>query len=122
MAVSLVIVGCLISAGGILILISPSRFRKLFHIFITKKWLIAATLFRLVIGILFIIEADETRIPEFTTGLGIFIVLAGLLIPVLGVEKVERMVTFILNKPDSLFRVFGIFALTFGAGLLWLGN
>lgn len=121
MAVSVFVVGCLISIAGILILISPDIFRKLFFRFITKKWLVAATLFRILVGILFIIDAGRTRLPGFVSVLGIFIVLAGLAIPVIGTEKIERMVTFFLDKHDSLLRVFAIFAFGFGGGLLWLG-
>ncbi|MGD9899271.1 MAG: hypothetical protein AB7T22_09115 [Calditrichaceae bacterium] len=121
MAVSVMVVGCLIFVAGILILISPSMFRNFFHRFITKKWLVFATLFRIAVGILFIIEADRTRMPGFIKGLGIFTILAGLSIPVIGAEKVERIVTFFMNKPDSLFRVFGIFALCLGGALFWLG-
>lgn len=64
MRIIILIVGFIIFGIGIVVLISPANLKKMLHVFLAKKWLSFVTMIRILLGILFLLAASETRAPS----------------------------------------------------------
>ena len=115
------LLGLLILAGSIVMVVAPSSFRKCVGAFVKKKWLPFAALFRLVVGVLFVIVADETRFPIFILVFGILMIAAGLSIPLIGFARIERFAEWWLHRSNVFLRLFSMVSAFFGAFLFWSG-
>jgi len=91
------------------------------HIFLTKKWLPFVTMIRILLGILFLLAASETRAHSFVLALGILFILAGVVIPLLGTARIERLAHWWLGRSDGILRLWALFPVAFGAAVLWSG-
>jgi hypothetical protein len=78
MSAVVVIVGLLILGIGIVILISPAKLKRILYIFLQKQWWYFITMIRILVGILFMVAASETRAPSFVLAVGIVFVLPAL--------------------------------------------
>src|SRR3989337_2814653 len=102
MRIIVLIVGFIIFGIGIIVLISPVNLKKMLHIFLTKKWLPFVTMIRILLGILFLLAASETRAPSFVLALGILFILAGVVIPLMGAPRIERLAHWWLERSDGI--------------------
>lgn len=121
MRIVVLILGFIIFGIGIVVLISPSNLKKMIHVFLAKKWLSFATMIRILFGILFLLAASETRAPFFVLTLGILFILAGVVIPLLGTARIERLAHWWLGRSDGILRLWALFSIAFGAAILWSG-
>jgi len=83
MAAIVLIVGLIVLGMGILVLISPASLKRMLHIFVAKQWWYFVTGVRILVGILFILVASETRSPLFVRTVGVLFILAGLVVPLM---------------------------------------
>jgi uncharacterized membrane protein HdeD (DUF308 family) len=116
-----VIVGLLILGIGIVILISPAKLKRTLHIFLQRQWWHFVTVIRILIGILFVMAASETRAPSFVRVIGIMFILAGVAIPLVGFARIERLANWWLQRSDGILRLWALVASAFGAAVLWCG-
>ena len=121
MSFLVVLIGLLIFGIGVGILFSPATLRQILHNFLLKKWLVPATLLRVIMGIIFLIAAPSTRSPIFMYILGIVFILAGVSIPLLGTEKIERLANWWMERSDTILRVWAAIATVLGIAILWAG-
>lgn len=121
MRIVVLIVGFIIFGIGIVVLISPSNLKKMLHIFLTKKWLSFVTMIRILLGILFLLAASETRAPSFVLALGILFILAGVVIPLMGAARIERLAHWWLERSDGILQLWALLSVAFGAAILWSG-
>jgi len=115
MSIAVLIVGLFIAVMGLSATLSPGWMRRMLDLFLEKNWLAAAAIFRLVAGVLFILAASDTRAPTFILVLGVFLVIAGLSVPLVGRARIESMARWWLGKKDFVLRVWGLAALALGA-------
>ncbi len=116
-----IIVGFFILGISIAILISPVKLKRVLHIFLQKQWWRFAAVIRILIGILFVVAASETRAPSFVLAVGIMFILAGVAIPLMGSARIERLVNWWLESSDGTLRLWALVAAAFGAVVLWCG-
>ncbi len=121
MSVVVVIFGLFMLGMGTAILMSPERLKKGLRIFLGKQGFWLATGIRIVVGILFLMAASDTRAPSFITGMGILFLLAGVAIPFIGSARIERLATWWLAKPDWVLRAWAVAAGALGGVFLWCG-
>ncbi len=121
MSFLVILIGLLIFGIGVGILFSPATLRQILNNFLLKKWLVPATLLRIFIGIIFLIAAPSTRWPIFIHILGIVFILAGVSIPLLGTEKIERLANWWMERSDAILRVWAAIAAVLGIAILWAG-
>ena len=119
MAVIVLLIGVLIAGIGIAILSSPARLRRLLHWFLESKNLYAVAAIRVIAGVLFILAAPETRLPMLIQVLGILFILAGVAIPLLGTERVDRLAGWWLARSDSILRLWALVTIAFGGLIVW---
>ena len=70
-------------------------------------------------GIICVLGANQTRWPTFILVVGIVLIVAGVLLPFIGMERIERFANFWLQLPDGVIRVWAVMAMAFGAVLVW---
>ena len=121
MAVIVLIVGLIVLGMGILVLISPASLKRMLHIFLAKQWWYFVTGIRILVGILFILVASETRSPLFVRMVGVLFILAGLVVPLMGTARIQRLVSWWLERSDATLRLWALFSIAFGAAILWSG-
>lgn len=121
MTIVVVLVGALIALTGLAVIIAPSMLKKALWALIESDrfYLIAIT--RVVLGVLFLLAAGQTNSPLFVRIVGVFMILAGLLIPVMGKTRVRAFAEWWLKKGDGMLRVWGVMAALFGLVLARAG-
>ncbi|MDD2927647.1 MAG: hypothetical protein PHE30_02215 [Candidatus Omnitrophica bacterium] len=113
------IIGIFIIAMGSIILLNPKAARKMLVFWRKGNNIFLAGLIRIVIGIIFLGFAPRAKVPQVIFVLGILALLGGLLIFILGPEKVRTMLGWWDKKPDNLLRLISLVTLTFGILLIY---
>jgi hypothetical protein len=121
MSVVVLIFGLFMLGMGTAILMSPERLKKGLRIFLYKQGFWLATGIRIVVGILFLMAASDTRAPSFITAMGILFLLAGVAIPFIGSARIERLANGWMERPDWVLRVWAVAAGALGAVFVWCG-
>ena len=121
MAAIVLVVGLIVLGMGILVLISPASLKRMLHIFVAQQWWYFVTGIRILVGILFILVASETRSPLFVRTVGVLFILAGLVVPLMGAARIQRLVSWWLERSDATLRLWALFSIAFGAAILWSG-
>ena len=121
MSVAVVIFGLFMLGMSIAVLAAPERLKRMLRVFLEKQALGLAAGIRIVVGILFLMAASDTRAPSFITAMGILFLLAGVAIPFIGSARIERLATWWLEKPDWVLRAWAVAAGTLGGVFVWCG-
>lgn len=121
MAAVVWIFGLFMLGMSLAILMTPERLKTLLKKLLEQQGFGLIAGIRIVVGILFLLAAQDTRAPSFITALGILFLLAGVAIPFIGRERIERLANWWLQRPDWVLRVWSVVAGTLGAGLVWCG-
>lgn len=80
-----------------------------------QRWAITlAAGVRIVLGIILITIADVTRAPIVFQAFGWFVILAGVLIPILGQARIEGLANWFLDKGPRFMRIWLVFGGAFG--------
>lgn len=121
MALLVTLVGVLIVGIGVLIAVAPMRFIHWIASMETTMRFRVAILVRVAIGLLFLLAAQSCRQPAVVRIVGIIILLAAAGLLLLGRERVDSFLNWWLTRPLSLFRVWAVVSLGFGALLIYSG-
>ncbi len=121
MSSAVLIVGLLILGISISAALFPTTLRKVLLLFLQKGWWQLATAVRVVVGILFLLAAPETRAPLLIQIFGVIFILAGISIPLVGSARIEKLVLWWLKRPDYMCRLWALLAGAFGAVIFWSG-
>jgi hypothetical protein len=112
------LIGSLFFAIGFLVLLNPTKF-KWFLTTLTSRRVLAASVFRILIGIIFLFSAPETRAPLFIRVLGLLFILGGLLVPVLGLSRSEAFAAWWVKRSNAALRLWASFAMLLGGAIFW---
>ena len=107
--------GILFSLMGIAYLLRPDIIKKLMVFFKKGNRIYLAGLLRFALAVVFFVGARECRYFWIIFACGIIFLLSGLLIFMLGPEKIRRMFNWYQNQPNLFFRVIALIVLIFGA-------
>jgi len=122
MSAVVAIFGLFMLGMGAAILVSPERLKKMLRIFLDKQGFgLAAVGIRIVVGVLFLMAASDTRAPSFITGVGILFIVAGVAIPFIGRARVDRLANWWLERPGWVLRVWAVTAGALGWVFVWCG-
>jgi len=119
MPVLVKLIGLIIVVMGAVILLNPVAMRWLIDFWKEGKRIYLVGLLRLLIGIILLLAASQCKLPGVVTTLGILILLGGLLIFLLGLEKVRSMLDWWSKKPPAALRLMGSIALAIGLLLFY---
>lgn len=115
-------IGVLIAAAAIAILVAPGKWKKMFVRIAQGNWLYVAAAFRIIVGVLFILAAENTRTPMAVKVIGALIIVAGVMIPIIGPKKLALFIQLMLARKDSTLRLFGVVAGAIGVFFIWTAN
>ena len=113
-------IGALIITIGLYGMVAPARLLGLTALFKRPGGLWTAALIRVVLGLAMIVAAPASRLPLFLQIFGGLTVLAGVSIPILGSERVVRMIDWFLGGSHFAIRVWASIAALFGLFMVWL--
>lgn len=111
--------GMLFALMGIAYLLRPDIVKKFMGFFKKGKRIYLAGLIRFVLGVVFLVAARECRYPWIIFASGIIFLIGGLLIFMLGPEKIRRILDWYQNQPTLIFRVIALVVLAFGAIIIF---
>jgi hypothetical protein len=98
----------------------PARLTGLVRKFWDRKpSLTVAVVARLVLGAMLISVAPESRFPVVFQVIGGLAIFAAILLPIIGKERIGRLIAWLDEMPDALTRVWLIFGLAFSLFLIY---
>jgi uncharacterized protein YjeT (DUF2065 family) len=113
------------SLGIIFILIAvlyqlkPNTMKSMIEFVKQGRRLYFAGLIRLVLAIVFLVGARECDVPWVMIALGVLLMMSGLLIFALGLEKIKSMINWLQKQPILILRVLALIALAVGAIVIY---
>jgi uncharacterized membrane protein HdeD (DUF308 family) len=80
------------------------------------------SILRIGFGIVFVLAAPSTRLPAFVWVFGLFMILAGVSLPILGIKRLQTWSDEWLKRPDGVIRGWSLLAILLGVLLAWAGT
>ena len=111
--------GMLFALMGIAYLLRPDIIKRLMGFFKKGKRIYFAGLIRFILAIVFLVAARECRYPWIIFASGLIFLIGGLLIFMLGPEKIRRILDWYEEQPALIFRVIALIVLAFGAIIIF---
>jgi len=99
---------------GIAYLLRPDIIKKLMGFFKKGKRIYLAGLIRFALAVVFFVAARECRYPWIIFASGLIFLVGGLLIFLLGPEKIRRILEWYQEQPTLIFRIIALIVLLFG--------
>jgi len=120
MTVLIALFGILITAACIWGIVAPRHMvDKIVKIWNQPAGLWLAIGVRVAVGILFILAAAETRYPTFFRIFGVLILVAAAAIPIVGKERLTRLINWFTGMPMLVIRLSLFIALVFGLFIVY---
>jgi uncharacterized protein YjeT (DUF2065 family) len=111
--------GILFTLMGIGYLLRPEIIKKLMGFFKKGKRIYFAGLVRLALAVVFFVAASECRYFWIIFASGIIFLMGGLLIFLLGPDKIRRILDWYEGQPIVIFRVIALIVLVFGMVIIF---
>jgi uncharacterized protein YjeT (DUF2065 family) len=111
--------GILFALMGIAYLLRPNIIKQLMGFFKKGKRIYFAGLVRFALAVVFLVAARECRYPLIILASGIIFLIGGLLIFMLGPEKIRRILDWYGQQPVLIFQVIALIVLAFGAIIIF---
>ena len=113
------IVGILIVLIGIVFLLKPGVMKRLMKFIKKGKRVYFAGVIRFALAIIFLLGASECSQKWIIAAFGILFLISGLLIFILGPEKIRTILEWYQKQPVLIFRVIAVIALACGAVIVY---
>lgn len=111
--------GMLFTLMGIAYLLRPDIIKKLMGFFKKGKRIYFAGLIRFALAVVFLVAARECRYFWIIFASGLIFLTGGLLIFILGPEKIRRIFDWYEQQPAIIFQVIALIVLVFGAIIIF---
>ena len=111
--------GILFVLMGIAYFLRPDIIKRLMGFFKKGKRIYFAGLIRFALAIIFFVAARECEYPWIIFASGIIFLVGGLLIFMLGPEKIRRILDWYGEQPALIFRVIALIVLAFGTIIIF---
>jgi uncharacterized protein YjeT (DUF2065 family) len=108
------ILGIIISLMGLVYLLRPDIIKKLMNFFKKDKRIYLSGALRLALAVVFLVAARECRYPWIIFACGIIFLAGGLLIFLLGPERIRKILDWYEEQSTLIFRVIAVIVLVFG--------
>ena len=112
-------IGILIVTMGTAIALNPMVFKLVLNFWKKGKRIYIAGTVRLVFGALFLSIASSCRFPLVMTILGALMILGGILIFLIGPDRMKTIFIWWETRPPILMRLMGVIALSIGALIIF---
>jgi uncharacterized protein YjeT (DUF2065 family) len=113
------IIGIVFVFITILYFLKPDIMKSLMEFFKQGRRIYFAALLRLVLAVVFLLAARQCRQFWVIFAFGILFIISGLLIFILGLEKVKSYINWWQKQPVMLLRVMAVVGLAIGAIIIY---
>ena len=114
---AVVLVAIWVICAGVAGVVAPQSLMPLRRYVLTPIGLLVIASIRIAIGVLFIMVAPRSRVPRIMRGLGGFLLLAGLVTPLFGVERARAIADWEAAQSLTLIRTVAVLITLLGAML-----
>jgi uncharacterized protein YjeT (DUF2065 family) len=116
----IVIFGALICLAGLVILIAPEKFKSVMNNWTGQPRFLLAVIVRVVIGAILLAEAANLKFPFAMKIIGGISIVAAIGILLIGQDRLDRFIAYWMRLSDKVLRIWSVFALAFGAFLIYV--
>ena len=109
-----------IAAMGVLVIVSPARANDLTRLFAEKTGLWVATAIRAVLGLGLLAAGGDSKAPVLLRILGGLILIVAIAMPLLGLDRHQRMINWWLARDRKIQIICGAAAFVLGAVLIYV--
>jgi len=113
------IIGIVFVFITIIYILKPDIMKRLMEFFVQGRRLYFAALIRLAMAVVFLLAARQCRYFWVIFVFGVLFIILGLLIFILGLEKVKSYVNWWQRQPPLLLRVMALIGLALGALIIY---
>jgi uncharacterized membrane protein len=114
---AVVLVALWIICAGVAGVVAPESAMALRRYVLTPAGLLVIASIRIAVGVLFIMVAPRSRVPRILRALGGFLLLAGLVTPLFGVERARAIADWEAAQSLTLIRTVAVLVAALGAML-----
>jgi hypothetical protein len=108
-----------IAAMGALGVASPARLFSILRTLQTPAGLYGSGAIRVLLGVVLLLVAPTSKAPDFLRIFGVIAVAAGIATPLVGLERVGKVMEWWIAKPGPVLRAWAAFPLALGLYLAW---
>lgn len=112
-------VGVAILLLGIVYLLKPNTVKWLMRFFREGRRMYFAGVLRLALAVIFLLAASECDIRWVIVMFGIIFLISGVLIFVMGPERIRSLLDWYLKRTVFIFRVIALCVITVGAVIIY---
>ncbi|MCE5184597.1 MAG: hypothetical protein LLF76_00535 [Planctomycetaceae bacterium] len=116
------LVGILILAWGVTAVLKPGLIKNAVKFFNVGQRFLIAVFIRLLLAIVFLVCAFQTRHPRVILAFGVLFLVAGILLLVLPAQKRRSVLGWWAAKQVWAFQIIGIVVVLIGAVVIWAGR
>lgn len=113
------IIAILIILTAIWYLIKPDFVKALMRFFAKGNRIYIPALLRFTLAVVFLLAAGQSNHPRIIAVFGIIFIISGLLIVILGPNRIRVIFDWYLNQPTFILRVLAVITLAIGALILY---
>ncbi len=111
--------GLVIAIIGLVGVVAPTALLEIAPYALTPAGIYLAAAFRIVVGVVLILAAAPSRMPGTMRVLGVFIVIAGLATPLVGVDRARDMVDWWSASGPIFMRAWAAIAVVLGLFIVY---
>lgn len=119
MSLIALVISLFVTAYGALGIVSPRILLKVVRRFESPAGLYVAAAFRIVLGVVLIYAAPTSHLPVIIRTVGIIILLAGLIMPFIGLDRFRKIIAWWTSQGLAVIRVWAGLALAIGLFLAY---
>ena len=119
MAIIVKIIGIVFVFIAVVYLLRPDILKHMMEFFKKGRRIYFAGLLRFVLAVIFLLAANECRIPWVIITFGILFIISGLLVFTFGLKRLKAMIEWYQKQPFVLLRVIALIALAVGAVIIY---
>ena len=117
--VVVIIMGLAVAGLGLIGLVAPSLLLDFGRSLLTESGLYAIAAVRVVIGLLLVFAARNSRMPQTLRVIGSVIIIAGVLTPLFGVTRSAAMFNWLSLQGATFVRVIAVVAIAIGTFVVY---
>jgi len=113
------IIGIIFIIVGLVFILQPNIMKSMLNFFKQGRRLYFAGLIRFALAVVFLLAARECGITWVIAAFGILFLISGLLIFMLGLDRLKSIIEWWQRQPFLLLRVIALLTLLFGAIIIY---
>ncbi len=120
MKIIITLFGAFICLAGLVMLISPQKFKDVMNNIADQTLFLSAVIVRIIIGAILLLEAPNLKFTPVIEIIGSIILIAAFILLLIGPKRLRRMIDWFLKLSDNFYRFWSIPAFAFGGFLIFV--